>query len=369
MNFSIFGLKIITMRSFRKLIILFVLSLFSIQGYGHSVDSLRQTRKLVIGVTEAPPFIVKRPQGFSGISINSWKMVNEQLQAGYEFREYPDLGALLLAIEKGETDLSVNPITVTDNRMTKMDFSQPYFISHTSVVKKKESTFLNQLKNFFSWEFFSVVGLLLLVILVFGILVWFFERKKNQEEFGGNFRGIMQGFWWSAVTMTTVGYGDKSPRTTGGRIIGLIWMFMAVIIISSFTAGIASSLTVKSINEEITNVQDLERFEVLTVKSSSSKELLELYNIENNLVANGTEGLKAILNNEAEVLVYDEPILKFEIERMGLNEELEILGQSLKKDYYSYAFPKNSELKKKIDPILVRTLKSMEWTNLVRDYN
>ncbi|MGO2102628.1 MAG: ion channel [Psychroflexus halocasei] len=44
--------------------------------------------------------------------------------------------------------------------------------------------------------------------------------------------------------MTTVGYGDKSPLSLGGRIVGLIWMFMAVIILSSLTAGIASALTV-----------------------------------------------------------------------------------------------------------------------------
>ena len=159
------------------------------------------------------------------------------------------------------------------------------------------------------------------------------------------------------------------PKTTGGRIIGLIWMFMAVIIISSFTAGIASSLTVKSINEEITNIQDLERFEVATVRSSSSQELLDLYNIERNLVANGFEGLNAVLNDETKLFVYDEPILNFEIERLDLSDDLEILGQSLKKDYYSYAFPKDSELLKTIDPILIRTLKTMEWATLVKDYN
>ncbi|TRO66522.1 transporter substrate-binding domain-containing protein [Christiangramia sabulilitoris] len=353
----------------RKYSILVLAILFFISGFAHQSDSLPGNKKLIIGITEAPPFVVKRHNGYSGLSISSWKMVNEQLQAGYEFREYANLQDLLNAVENAEVDLSVNPITVTDKRMTRMDFTQPYFISHTSVAKRKESTFLKQIKKFFSWEFFSVVGLLLLVILIFGILVWFFERKKNKEEFGGNLRGIMQGFWWSAVTMTTVGYGDKSPRTTGGRIIGLIWMFMAVIIISSFTAGIASSITVRSINEEINNIQDLERFEVTTVRSSSSQELLELYDIENELVASAAKGLESLLNGKTEVLVYDEPILRFEIEMSDLSKELEVLEHSLKKDYYSYAFPKDSKLKKEIDPILVRILKTMEWTTITREYN
>ena len=350
--------------------LIFLLTLFcSFQSISQEPDSLRSNKKLIIGITETPPFVEKRPHGYSGLSITSWKMVNEQLQASYEFKEYENLESLLNGIENGEVDLSVNPITVTDNRMKRMEFSQPYFISHTSVVKRKESSFLKHLKNFFSWDFFSVIALLLFVILIFGILVWAFERKKNKEEFGGNIKGIMQGFWWSAVTMTTVGYGDKSPKTTGGRVIGLIWMFMAVIIISSFTAGIASSLTVESINEEITNLQDLERFDVTTVRSSSSQELLDLYNIENNLVNDGFEGLDAVLSEKTTLFIYDEPILKFEIERLELSDDLEILGQSLKKDYYSYAFPKDSKLLKKIDPILVRTLKSMEWANHIKDYN
>ncbi len=327
-----------------------------------------KAKKFIIGVTETPPFVVKGTEGYSGLSISSWKLVNEQLKAAYEFKEYENLSALLDGVERGEVDFSVNPITVTDNRMKRMDFSQPYFISHTSIAKRKESSLLKNLENFFSWDFFSVVLLLLFVIFIFGFLVWLFERRKNEEEFGGNFNGVMQGFWWSAVTMTTVGYGDKSPRTLGGRIIGLIWMFMAVIIISSFTAGIASSLTVKSINEEINNIEDLERFDVTTVTSSSSQELLDLYNIDNNLVNNGAEGIKAVYKEEAALFVYDEPILRYEIKQQELQDEVEILGKSLKKDYYSYSFPKNSKFLSVIDPILVKTLKTMEWATLTEDY-
>ena len=352
---------------------LFPLLIFLCAGnllFSQNTDSLPpSSKKMLIGVTVTPPFIEKHAQGFSGLSVASWKMVNEQLQYDYEFKEYENLGSLLDGIASGEVDFSINPVTVTDNRMKRMEFSQPYFISHTSIARRKESQVLKQISNLFSWEFFSVIALLLLVISIFGLLVWFFERKKNPEEFGGNMKGIMQGFWWSAVTMTTVGYGDKSPRTTGGRIIGLIWMFMAVIIISSFTAGIASSLTVKSINEEITNIQDLERFEVTTVTSSSSQELLDLYNIDINLVGNGLEGLEALKAEKTNLFVYDEPILRYEIMRSNLDGDLEILEQSLKKDYYSYAFPQNSKLIKVIDPVLVRSLKTMEWAALVKDYN
>jgi len=355
---------------YSKFCIYFLLFISIISNSVWGQDSLSTgNKKVIIGVSETAPFIEKRHGEFRGLSVSSWKMVNEELQLDYEFKEYPDLRGLLEAIEAGEVDFSINPVTVTDNRMRRMEFSQPYFISHTSVAKRSESQTLRHLKNLFSWEFFSIIGLLLLVIFIFGFLVWLFERKKNKEEFGGRLKGIFQGFWWSAVTMTTVGYGDKSPRTVGGRIVGLIWMFMAVIIISSFTAGIASSLTVKGINEEIRSIQDLDRFDVTTVSSSSSQELLELYNIETNLVPNSMQALDKLYQEETFLVVYDEPILRYHIEKMNLEDDLEIIEQSLKKDYYSYAFPKDSRYRDLIDPVLIKILKSMEWASIVKDYN
>ncbi|WP_029036419.1 transporter substrate-binding domain-containing protein [Salinimicrobium xinjiangense] len=332
-------------------------------------DTLLQNYKpLVIGLTEAPPFVIYKDDKFSGLSIESWQLVNRRLNSEYEYRYYNSLEDLLLAVESGEVDFSINPITVTDQRMQRMDFSQPYFISYTGIARKSGSAFWAYLSNIFSWNFFSAILILVGVIFIFGFMVWVFERKKNSEEFGNGGRGILQGFWWSAVTMTTVGYGDKAPRTLGGRFVGLIWMFMAIIMISTLTAGIASSLTVQNMQDEINSIQDLERFDVITVKSSSAQELLDQYQISSKKVLNAAEGIEALLQDEASTFVYDQPILNFLIEEKKLGDELVVLEKSLKKDYYSYTFPLDSPLLDTINPVLIGSLKSMEWLNLIKDY-
>ncbi|WP_324720148.1 transporter substrate-binding domain-containing protein [Salinimicrobium sp. HB62] len=351
----------------KRLILFLTLFLFSFSVSAQ--DTLASEKApIIIGLTQAPPFVMEQNGNFSGLSIESWKLVNRKLNYDYDFREFANLEALLSAVENGEVDFCINPITVTDQRMSRMDFSQPYFISYTGIARKSGSTFWRYLSNIFSWNFLSAILVLVSVIFIFGFLVWLFERKKNKEEFGSGLRGVLQGFWWSAVTMTTVGYGDKSPRTFGGRFVGFIWMFMAIIMISTLTAGIASSLTVHNIQEDISSVQDLERFDVYTVRSSSAQELLEQYGVGSSMVSNADEGLEALMEGDNNLFVYDKPILSHRIEEKGLEDELVVLENNLKKDYYSYSFPKDSDLLKKINPILVGTLKTMEWSSLISEY-
>ncbi|MBW2962273.1 transporter substrate-binding domain-containing protein [Mesonia aestuariivivens] len=355
----------------QKIFFTFIFSLLvCLTGLAQDSVQNNQPKKYTIGIRETPPFVEQSSNGFSGLSIESWEMANKKLGWNYEYRTYNSLAELLQAVEKGEVDFSINPITVTDQRMQKMDFSQPYFISHTAIAQKKKSNAFAVIQKLWSWEFISAILVLIGIIFIFGFLVWLFERKKNEGEFGGKgFKGLKEGFWWSAVTMTTVGYGDKSPQTTGGRIIALVWMFMAIIIISSLTASIASALTVENMNNEINSVADLDRFDVVTVGSSSSQEFLNLYRIKHEEVVNGASGIEYLLDNPEDLFIYDEPILNYEVERQQVSDEIQVLKKTLKKDYFSYSFPKDSKLVKEINPVLISTMKSMQWSRLMENYN
>ncbi|GAA5039099.1 hypothetical protein GCM10011506_37840 [Marivirga lumbricoides] len=331
-------------------------------------DSLQIQSPIKIGIKVTPPFVTKQNGGYDGLSIRSWEMINEKLDLDYEYVTFETLEELLSAVESGSVDMSINPITVTTQRMERMDFSQPYFISETVAAKKNDSNFLYFINNILSWNFFKALFLLVAVIFLFGFLVWIFERKNNKEEFGGKWKGLAQGFWWSAVTMTTVGYGDKSPRTLGGRIVGFVWMFAAIIMISSLTAGIASSLTYQSLQGTIRNLNDLEKMKVVTIKGSSADELLSQYNIRSKKVDFLSDAIQQISEDKSGVIVYDRPILKYAIEESDNKEDILISDISFKKDYYSYSFPKNSPLYYTINTNLIAILKTTQWNSLVGDY-
>jgi voltage-gated potassium channel len=58
---------------------------------------------------------------------------------------------------------------------------------------------------------------------------------------------FLDGLWWSLVTVTTVGYGDLSPITLGGRIVALLTMFLGIGLLGTFSATIASVMVDRKI--------------------------------------------------------------------------------------------------------------------------
>tara|TARA_B100001245_G_scaffold228925_1_gene206766 strand:- start:17707 stop:18837 length:1131 start_codon:yes stop_codon:yes gene_type:complete len=358
-NAFIFRLKNCVMR---RIFLIFISSLFLQSAYG------QQDSNLVIGIKEAPPFVTYTAAGKpAGLSVDFWDLVDNDVPASISYRSFNSIPDLVEALRNGEVDLSINPLTVTDQRMAYLDFSQPFFISGTATVRKHQSQWWVVLKNVFSWQFFSAVAGLILVIWIFGFFMWLLERRKNPEQFHKGWRGVGDGFWWSAVTMTTVGYGDKAPVSRGGRVLGLVWMFAAILMISGLTAGIASALTVSSLEGSIRGVEDLKKFKVGTIEGSSSADYLDIFEVEARAFTSVKEGLDAVQDNAIDVFVYDRPLLQYYLNE-GNYEELR-MDKDLKTDYYSFSFPKGSKLRNALDPLVVRQLKSSRWNRRLNQLN
>jgi len=340
------------------------------ESFDKMVDS--DPQKLVkVGIETSEPFIITQEQGgIGGLSVFLWERIANDLDIEFEYVEYSELSSLLSAVEKKEVDISINPVTVTPERLQAMEFTQPFFITNLAIAVRKDDAgpIVRLIRNIFSWEFWTAISLLALVILVFGFLAWLFERKHNQEEFGKDVKGLWDSFWWSAVTMTTVGYGDKSPKTIGGRIVGLIWMFTAIVIISGFTASIASSLTVGQLSLDISNLDDLKKAKVLSLRGSTSETYLKGKNISSKPVESTDIALKLIANGEADAFVYDEPLIRYKIAEEQFQNEIVVAPARFLTQYYAYALPNGTALKE-LNLAILERIETPEWKVKLAQYD
>ena len=326
--------------------------------------------ELVIGTKETAPFVIKNPDGsWRGISIELWQDIAETAGLRYRFVER-DLGGLLDGVADSSLDVVAAALTVTAEREGQVDFSHPFYTTGLTIAVSSagDSGWLAVLSRIFSADFLIAVGALLVLLVVVGMVAWFFERRANPDEFGGSFfEGIGSGLWWSAVTMTTVGYGDKAPRTLPGRILGLIWMFAAIIVVSGFTATIASSLTVGQLESRVSGPQDLPYVHVGSIANSTSAGYLAGRGIDFSEYATPPDGLRAVANGEIDAFVYDAPILRY-LTKTQLAGRVRVLPTTFFRQDYAFALVENSNLREPINRALLDQLQSRDWSALLERY-
>jgi len=117
------------------------------------------------------------------------------------------------------------------------------FTKHNRKKRKLSKLTLSEL-----WETMNRNNNLVLILIVIGlILVSCIGAYIFEVGFNKGFKTLWDTIWWSIVTITTVGYGDKYPVTTGGRIVGILMMLLGVVTVGIVTGRIASFLVDKQI--------------------------------------------------------------------------------------------------------------------------
>jgi len=336
--------------------------LFSLSGVIHA-QTLSQTmdkKVVVVGTKPAPPFSFKNENGvWTGISIDLWRHIANDLNLQYDLKEY-DLKGLLNAVENKSVDFGVAAITITPARENVFDFSHAFY--HTGLgiavpVKMQSNPILTIAKQVISLQFLGYLITLIITLLGVGFLLWLAERRKNSDEVRSGLLGILDGFWWSAVTMTTVGYGDTVPKSGFGRLIALIWMFMAIIIISFFTAGIASSLTVSQLDSGVKSFDDLYDVVVGSLEKSTTTKYLQNKNIRPKTFSSVLDGLQALADGKIDAMVHDRPILQF-YANSELKGKVTVIKALFNPQSYGIAMPAGTRYREIINQELLK-----RWTN------
>jgi ABC-type amino acid transport substrate-binding protein len=327
-----------------------------------------EATSLVVVTREVPPFAMQEDGHWEGIAIELWSRIAEQLDLDYELRE-AGLGEMLQLVEAGDADVAAAALTITSDRETRLDFSHPFHTSGLGVVvnQKPGGGWLAALSRVFSERFLKALAPLLLLLTIVGVLVWLVERRRNPQFQGNSLPGIGSGLWWSAVTMTTVGYGDKAPLSFAGRLIAIVWMFASVIVISSLTATIASALTVGELEQPIAGVDDLYQARVLTLPDTTSDGFLNERLIRHGSAPSLEDALDALERDETDAVVYDAPILRYLVTEHH-PATLRVLPQVFQRQDYGFALPQGSPLREEINRELLMVIRSPEWQRFLERF-
>ncbi|TLD68965.1 ion transporter [Phragmitibacter flavus] len=79
----------------------------------------------------------------------------------------------------------------------------------------------------------------------------------EQDVPGSNITTVQDAFWWSIVTMTTVGYGDRFPVTPEGRMVASVLMVMGIGLFGSLTAFLSSALLKPDADKEESELREV----------------------------------------------------------------------------------------------------------------
>jgi ABC-type amino acid transport substrate-binding protein len=295
-----------------------------------------------------------------GYSIELWDRIATQLDEDYEFVVFETVAEVLEAIEVGEVDAAIAGITITAEREGQLDFTHYYYESglRILVLDQPENPLFSALRFIFSRSMLEAVGFLLGVALISAHLLWFFERHQNPEMFPKSYlRGIWEALWWSLVTATTVGYGDKAPKGFVGRLVAIVWMFAGLFVVAYFTAAI----TTNRLAANIVRLEDLYGKRVGAVAETTAANYMRQQPVKLVEYEVAEQTYQALREGRVRAVVNDAPTLLY---RASQEEDLQVVGPLFAQQDYGIVVPQGSEYRDRINRILLQLRETGELDDL-----
>src|SRR4029077_12109927 len=127
---------------------------------------------------------------------------------------------------------------------------------------------------------------------------------------------LRDGLYWAVVTMTTVGYGDKTPKTTGGRVVAIARMLSSLVLVSLLSTSLVSRLTADRVESRDGAASiDLRAKKLAAVARSSGAEYLDKLHLSYTSYKDLPEALDSLVNGQSGAVVNSVGALQYSVSK------------------------------------------------------
>lgn len=274
-----------------------------------------------VGVAHFPPMIIidSKTGDIGGSDYDMFELLVDDPdislnKSDYEYVVANSFGALMNMIEAGEVDMALDGISITHERLRKMNFTQPYKNSGQRIMtppREYRTSLWSYSSKFMRIEILFSLVIFIVNCFVWGAVVWFVESfHKPKDSPAANIRNLEQGTLAAFDAGTTIGYGRHYPVTRIGQLVIVAAFFCGAIVVGDVISTLTTNKIVDRMEGEINGPHDLKGKIVAVVNGTTSERLVSEYNPS--LVLECDDFYKAVVEmrlGNAEAVVADDPVI------------------------------------------------------------
>ncbi|GAV89451.1 Lig_chan domain-containing protein/SBP_bac_3 domain-containing protein/ANF_receptor domain-containing protein [Cephalotus follicularis] len=169
-------------------------------------------------------------------------------------RSNPSYNELVRMVADNVFDAAVGDIAIVTNRTKIVDFTQPYAASGLVILAPVSNTKPS------AWVFFKpftleMWGVTASAFVMIAVVIWILEHRVNDDFRGSPKRQLVTMFLFSFSTLFKT--NKEAPLSPLGRMVMVVWLFLLMVMTSSYTASLSSILTIQQLSSPITGIESL----------------------------------------------------------------------------------------------------------------
>lgn len=217
------------------------------------ITSISEAKELVLNVHPIRPDVMKDGDGYIGFGIDIANEIAQINDYQYTIVESATFGGLLDNIKNDKVDFTIAGISLTSTRERDMDFSYGYLDNGFGImVQGREKTILE------NWiDIFLKLKWVFLIIGICAILL-FISELSNADSIRNDVKGIGDSLWCLWAVLTTVGFGDITPKTWKGKVLVVIISFILIGAVFPTMVDVFTNDSEQSLITDVHNLKDLQ---------------------------------------------------------------------------------------------------------------